>query len=288
MSDIDDAVEMMGAGYASVVIEPPRTVVERRSGKMLDIDYPAWVKFSTAFKAELKAIEPSALKVFVCIALSVSRQNNTAYPGIRQIAEETGLNKDTVSTAVRQLEELGLLECNRGQKGQRTIYSPLMVSANESVPNIRTQLHEVSEPDGKVSELDEKVSERSPLKMHNQRNQNNQTPVFSLSAEWDILHGRTPPQELPPMSQKAQDAAAVADILDEGLRHNFPRGLKAMKVYERITPDEARKFVAWVSADEKRLQYTWTYARDPERIWQDLPQAILGEKGYNPQGLEIT
>ena len=54
------------------------------------------MKFSTGFKKELATLDGYALKVFLYIGLSVNFATGEAYPGVRNIAENTGMNKDTV------------------------------------------------------------------------------------------------------------------------------------------------------------------------------------------------
>ena len=110
--DLKDAKEMMGKGYPTVKIEPPRSVMERREGEFEEIKHPAWIKFSTAFKAELKDIHPNALKVWIYIALSVN-YNGVAFPGIRTIAEYVGVSTPTVVKAIKDTRIFGLIEVAR-------------------------------------------------------------------------------------------------------------------------------------------------------------------------------
>ncbi len=124
-------------GYVnpSVVIEPPRRVIERRNGEFLETEEPAWVKLSTGFKDELAVIDESALKVWLYIALSINRHDGRARPGVRTIAANTNLSPNTVTAAIKRLEEqYGLLVVNREDR-KYNIYEPLAyISAGKGNP----------------------------------------------------------------------------------------------------------------------------------------------------------
>lgn len=121
--EIDDASEMMGWKEPAVVIERPRTVAERQpNGQFVDKTIPAYVKFSTSFKAELKNITGTELRVWTYIALSINEEG-IAFPGIRTIAEALGISHQTVITAVEGLEKKNFLHVVReGRK--HNIYQP--------------------------------------------------------------------------------------------------------------------------------------------------------------------
>lgn len=141
---LTDAMVMAGAGYdrPSVEIEAPRLVIERRNRQMVETESPAFVKISTGFKSELKDLDPTALKVWLYIALSINRVSETAYPGLRKIATDTNLAINTVRDAVDRLENnYDLLSVTRhGTK--RTIYRVTdFVSANHKEPVSKTDTH---------------------------------------------------------------------------------------------------------------------------------------------------
>lgn len=174
---ITEAKAMLGAGYEhpSVEIEAPRRVMERRNGKLEEVERPAFVKMFTNFKAELKDIDEVALKVWLYIALSVNRKTGTAWPGLRKIAKDTGFAVNTVRDAVERLEnKYGLLSVERnGTKS--TIYEPLggFVSANKAVSADDTVSETVSEKDETVSVESKTVSARREknAQPENQKNQ---------------------------------------------------------------------------------------------------------------------
>lgn len=176
--ELNDAIEMLGKGYdhPSLEIEPARTVIERRDGRMQEVERAAFVKISTAFKAEMKDIDEVALKVWLYIALSVNRHSNKANPGLRKIAEETGFAVNTVRDAVERLEnKYGLLTIESGSGKSPNIYEPAaFVSAKKSVSSGNTQDSGVSVSSGSVSVSSGSVS-ASRQKNAQPENQSNQS-----------------------------------------------------------------------------------------------------------------
>lgn len=162
---------------ASVVIEPPRKRIERRGKRMQEVEIPAFVKFSTEFKSELADLDVYALKVFLYIGLSINFETETAFPGVRKIAADTKMDKDTVSKAVDELEEKGLLQVWR-REGASNIYKPALYFAiGDSVPPRRTvpQLSpaepELSRENGKLSPENTKLSPDSRVNRAQQEEQ---------------------------------------------------------------------------------------------------------------------
>jgi len=159
-----DAAEMIGSGYEpSVEIESPRIISERRDGKLVDVERTAFIKLYTSFKRELKEMEGNDLKVWVYLALSVNRYSKTANPGLRKIAEETGLAVNTVRSCVERLEEKGLLGTEK-EAGKGTNYRPadyVSVSKNDTVTvskfdtTVSKKEPTVSTPRGKIAQLEE-------------------------------------------------------------------------------------------------------------------------------------
>jgi DnaD/phage-associated family protein len=98
---------------------------------------PAFVKVFTNFKEMLPSIDANALKVWLFIALSINRESAQAHPGIRTIARGCGLDKDTITRAVKRLEGSGLLKVERQNRRYNLYAVPAYVSANsrqETVP----------------------------------------------------------------------------------------------------------------------------------------------------------
>jgi DnaD/phage-associated family protein len=170
---ITEAMGMMGAGYdhPALEIEQERAVITRRNGKLTEEIRPAFVKISTAFKAEMKDIDPIALKVWLYIALSVNRRTGKAYPGLRKISEDCDLAINTIQSALVRLEGLQLLTVDRQSK-RFNLYEPVdYVSANKADPSVSaddTDTQTVSDELQTVSVSSKTVS---PRMIHNQSNQ---------------------------------------------------------------------------------------------------------------------
>jgi Predicted transcriptional regulators len=122
----------------SITVEPPKRTTQRRGRKMVEVEEPAFVKFYTDFKAELADLDVYALKVFIYIGLSIGFENGEAWPGIRKIAKETGMDKDTAAKAIDELESKGFLSVYR-REGVSNIYKPNHYFAiGGTVPSGRT------------------------------------------------------------------------------------------------------------------------------------------------------
>jgi hypothetical protein len=164
--EIEEGLDMIGKGYEdqpSVVVEPPRRRIERRGKQMLEVEEAAYVKFSTEFKAELADLDVYALKVFIYIGLSINFETSTAFPGVRKIAKETKMNKDTVAKAIEELEEKGFLQVTR-RDGASNIYKPECYFAiGETVPSGRTP-PELSGAGVKLSDENGQLSGASRVK----------------------------------------------------------------------------------------------------------------------------
>jgi DnaD/phage-associated family protein len=153
--EIEEGLDMLGKGYEhpSIVIERPRVVAEKQpTGEFVERTIPAYVKFSTAFKDELKNISGSALKVWTYIILSINEQG-IAFPGIRTIAEDVGLSHQTVITAINELEAAKLLSVVRGER-RVNLYQP----SDEFVAIFNKDPKSMSQKIGTVKKL-----ESSPL-----------------------------------------------------------------------------------------------------------------------------
>lgn len=248
---LTDAMEMMGAGYdhPTVVIEPPRTITARHNGRMVEVEEPAWVKFSTDFKKELKQLDEFSLKVFLYIGLSVNWKTGEAWPGVRKIAEETGMNKDTVTRAVESLEAAGYLEvCRRDGSSNR--YKPVRF-ISVGVRSGRTVL---SDEKTELSDENVKLSDASRVNLHNKINKNNQNnggkPPVSLAAE-----------EIEQATRKADAILGLANPADPS---------KAWVGRDKIRPDLLH-YADWYNKATgqemtKRVQKSWWKAMSE---WKD-------------------
>ena len=186
---VSEAVEMLSMGYdhPAVEIEQPRTVIQRREGKLQAVDKPAFIKLSTDFKSELAGISGDALKVWIFVSLSINRKSGRANPGLRTIADGVGLAVNTVQKALKELEAANLLAVSRGERRYNLYEIPEYESANRAEPTVSsrdTDLETVSNPAETVSNSAQTVS---PSVILNQKNQNNQNtggkPPVSLTPE---------------------------------------------------------------------------------------------------------
>ncbi len=120
--EVDDAVEMMGKGYApAVTITPP--VIEIAMGEepgFIQTRTPAFVKMSTAFKGHMKKLKGAKLGIWLYIALSINDQG-TAYPGIEAIMRDTGFSNREVIDSIKEIVELGYLTV-RKRSGTSSLY----------------------------------------------------------------------------------------------------------------------------------------------------------------------
>lgn len=199
-TEVADAMEMLGKGYddPSLEIVPASSTLQRRGKEFLEKETAAFVKVSTAFKNELAEIDGNDLKVWFFIALSVNRLTGTANPGIRTIAAGCGLDKDTVSRAVKRLEGHGLLTVDRESK-KYNIYQPAdYVSANKSVPTMGTIEKSVPIQGESVPTNDESVPTRWGLNQSNQSNQKKpwDEKFSNMPLDWLIASGMEIPVEL--------------------------------------------------------------------------------------------
>ncbi len=232
------------------------TVIRRRGFEMFEDVVPAFIKISTGFKAELKSIDATALKVWVYLALSINRNSEEAHPGIRTIADACGMGQNTAIAAVRELERLGLLVVNREDRKYNIYKIPAYVSANaRTASEMEAVKKTASEKAQTASDEDETASQNSPTASEkvktasvtqrlNQINQSNQNEPekpcnFSKLKTSSLLwNGR--------------DLGQVWQTLSEQLRPEIP--MRSMVHLDSCIP------VAW---DPETFTLT-VQAKDPE------------------------
>jgi hypothetical protein len=212
-------------------IHSQTTVIRRRGFEMYEDVVPAFIKISTGFKAELKNIGATALKVWVYLALSINRNTEQAHPGIRTIAEACGIGQNTVIAAVRELESLGLLLVNRKDRKFNIYEIPSYVSANsrtasktEAVKKTASEIlstasveeETASQNSPTASEKPETASVTRRLNQINQIDQNEpeKPRIFSKS-------------ENPSLSWNGRDLAQVWNTVSDHLRPEIPKGSRS-------------------------------------------------------------
>lgn len=215
--DVKEAEQMLGKGYdqPTVIIEPPRKVTARHNGRMVEVEEPAWVKFSTDFKAELKTLDEYSLKVFLYIGLSVNWQTGQAFPGTRLIAADTGMNKDTVTKAVENLENLGFLTIQK-REGTSNIYTPTRYISIGTVRPERTptapEVGDCPTESGDCPTEGGGLSDGSLSNLHNKNNKKNKRNLVDAKAsEPAESKPQTPPP--PEWGLAWQLAAGVEEVV---------------------------------------------------------------------------
>lgn len=149
---ITEALDLLHG--TTLEISSPEKVIERRDGKLVEVERSAFVKIFTSFKRELKTISGDELKVWLYLALSINRFSKTANPGLRKIAEDTGLAVNTVRGIVERLEMSQLLDVEKAD-GKGNQYRPADYA---SVSKFDTVPPTVSKNDETVSILEPTVS----------------------------------------------------------------------------------------------------------------------------------
>lgn len=262
---VTEALDLLH-GEPSLVIEPERTIIERRDGKFKETVIPAFVKISTSFKGELASISDAALKVWIFIALSVNRNTGIAHPGLRTIAAALGKGVNTIQECIKELEAANLLKVDR-QSRKYNIYEPIgYVSANRADP--------VSEPDTvaeTVSEKSETVSEKaktvSDSQILNQRNQIK--PEIPLSVENAIFANQ-------PITEEMVKAENLRDIAPK----MFERALGFSKPLPWWSNKDWTAFAEWVC--ERYAESKTAFGE--YNIWRNTPYTKGGMSNNRIRG----
>jgi len=210
---ITDAAAMIGKGYdsPSLEIEPARTVIERRNGKMQEVERAAFVKVSTAFKDELKNIDEVALKVWLFIALSINRNTDEANPGLRAIHNGTGFAVNTIRDAIDRLEhKYGLLVYEKGSGKSANIYTPLaFVSAKNGVSPTDTQPASVSVENPSVSVAPVKSVQPDLTRIINNESKFTESEITTNLHDLITLYQSNIGVIVPLLSEKLKEAATL-------------------------------------------------------------------------------
>ncbi len=191
---ITEAMELLNG--TTLEISSPEKVIERRDGKLVEVERSAFVKIFTSFKKELKTISGDELKVWLYLALSINRFSKTATPGLRKIAEDTGLAVNTVRGIIERLELSQLLDVEKAD-GKGNQYRPADYA---SVSKFDTVPQTVSNSDETVSILEPTVStlrgENAQLELTRNTREalHFENPILK-GIEASIYQGRTTTQE---------------------------------------------------------------------------------------------
>jgi hypothetical protein len=259
---LTDAQEMMGSGYdqPTVVIEPPRTVIARQNGRMVEVDEPAWIKFSTDFKGELKTLDEYSLKVFLYISLSVNWKTGTAWPGLRKIAEDTGMDKDTVAKAVANLEKLTFLTIQK-RFGDSNIYKPVRYISIGTVPPEGTP---PSDENKELSHETPGLSDASRVNLHNKNNKKEQESIVFEKANRtvDFILGSLSPKAI-------QDSLATYFKLTPNWEVKFSRQWMQWAMGANVSPDQIEK-AANLWRSDRRFNWSVPTLKGIQEHWLEL------------------
>lgn len=130
--EVDDANEMLGAGY---VIHPPAQVLEMQEDYSLEKkENIAWVKIDVGFRGVMKKLKGSQLSVFLAISLRINNQG-LCYPSFETIAEDTGYSLRAVKTAAKKLQDAGFLTIVKGKMASNMYHVNAFAAFGESNPD---------------------------------------------------------------------------------------------------------------------------------------------------------
>lgn len=283
VTETQEALDMLNfEDQPSVVVEPPRRRTERRGRQMVEVEEAAYVKFSTEFKTELADLDVYALKVFIYIGLSINFETGTAYPGVRKIAAETKMNKDTVAKAIEELEEKGFLQVHR-KDGSSNIYKPECYFAiGETVPSGRTP-PELSDADGKLSDENAELSDASRVK-NAQQDKQEPTRRTAAKVKGNLVDGMV---FFAKQAKGGEEVEELLNKLERELKVNLHRSNSNQQIARKIIKAEAAGqsldvFLGWLKSDEWRLAHLYIYT-DLSKLWQMYPQAFVEAQPEPPR-----
>lgn len=257
-----EAMDMLGKGYEPTIeIEAPRTVTERRGGKLVESDRPAFVKIYTDFKRELKTIKGDDLKVWMYLALSVNRYSGDARPGLRKIAEDTDLSVNTLQKCLERLEEKGLLDIEK-KDGKGNVYRPSdYVSASKvTVSNFDTVPPTVSNSASTVSKKGGTVS----TQYRKTAQPENQIKPDALDG---ILHYHLKPKAI-------QDSIRESFKLTPNWQAKYNRQFMEWAIQEEITAEQIQH-AAKLWGSDKRFNWAHPTLKGIQEHWLELIDDLI-------------
>ena len=270
--DIEEALALLN-GESSVTIEPARKRVVRHRGRMLEVEDAAFVKFSTAFKKELKDLGEHALKVFLYIGLSIGFETGSSHPGVRKIADETGMAQNTAIKAVQELEDKGFLEVGR-RDGASNVYTPIRyisigksASPNDAVGD--KPLDEPPQEDAKPPHENDKPPQSGRVDLHNQINQIKQELDKNLTIENAIFLGKGVTEEI-------RENQSIKDIAPK----MFERALGFSKPLPWWSNEAWTEFSGWVCEEYSKSKMSF----GEYNIWRNTPYTKGGMSNNRIRG----
>lgn len=270
--EVEDAMDMLGKGYPTLEIESPRTVTERRDGKLVEADKPAFVKIYTSFKTEMKDIDADALKVWLFIALSVNRFSGEAHPGLRCIADGVDMAVNTVRSAIERLDtKYNLLQVEK-EEGKTNKYYPVdYVSAN------RETVSPDDTPPETVSNSGRTVSKKAGTVSTMSRKSAQPEEPDSTIKRGDLVDGILAFSQTPGIRRMVR-IDSILSYLGEALRVNTET--KRWKDFAKFVDDrqqigeKVEVFVSWLKSQKNFDIQFWP----PSKMTEMWPQAFTDDK----------
>lgn len=271
ITETQDALEMLGKGYhdePSIELHPQQTVIRRRGREMQEEVIPAFVKISTSFKAELAQIGGTALKVWLFIALSINRTTEQAHPGIRTIGKACGIKSmNTVTGAIKELEDLGLIAVNREDRKYNIYEIPDYVSANSKTASKNDTV------DNKLPQLNDQTASAHRGLTREPENNNHK--------RGDLIDGYLELYNMPGAKKSAR-LDSIKNLIGVRLRIN-PTGRK-WEEFCRFADDRMQQdgqdvavFLTWMTSQKGfDIQY-WP----PDKMRTMWPQAFSGNSKHD-------
>lgn len=265
--EIQEAMSLLSG--ESVTIEPARKKVVRHNGKMVEVEEAAYVKFSTNFKRELSDIGEHALKVFLYIGLSIGFETGSSHPGIRKIAEETGMAQNTVIKAVKELEKKGFLAVHRKGKSSN-IYTPIRyISIGKSASPDDADGAELPHEDANLPHENENLPQTSRVNLLNKNNKIKQEIEKKFSIENTIFLGKEVTEEI-------VENQSIKDIAPK----QFENGLGFSKPLPWWKDKEWTEFAEWVCERYRESKISF----GEYNIWRNTPYTKGGMSNNRIRG----
>lgn len=290
--EIQEAMSLLSGD--SVTIEPARKKVVRHNGKMVEVEEAAYVKFSTRFKEELADMNEYALKVFLYIGLSIGFESGSAHPGVRKIAEETGMAQNTVIKAVRELEEKGFLTVLRREKSSN-VYTPVRyISIGKSASPDEADEKKLPQEDANLPHENENLPHDSRVNLHNQINKKEQeTSSLTGLSEEDYKQANQKVDMILAMNKKGLGMWKGREFFNDNVLHfadwyfnstgQVPTA-KTKKSWVKAFSEWTDEGLALDDLEEaRRTRIAWKkFIADPNELTKDA-SAIKAQKSIAPE-----
>lgn len=153
-TEIDDAMEMMGAGYdnnqPAAIIDSPRKVVALGENGLFEYQVWGWVKMSAKFISHIRKLKGAKLAIWNVIALSINGFGECDLSAT-DIAKLTGYSESETRETIRELDGMGYLTVTR-RAGRKSIYKPAFAARSSNNPTEETyQPLQKSDPSRKAT-----------------------------------------------------------------------------------------------------------------------------------------